>query len=212
MCVNHVTSGVQGKGGKIPRYQRSGIVVNSNGKHIDIKNADVNNLNKKQFEINLINPSFVPIGVYKCLTKMALTLMPEEELHTYSETFKWIKEEQHKGSRYVFDSLLSIYSYTTVPFPFISAILLKRKEHIKSDIPSIIFRLTYGNFSFQTYIPLCSLDNKNSYQTEQLLYIPHLIDITKGLITSEKNYVDFNVDYKVKSDMTKVQIKNLDNQ
>jgi hypothetical protein len=210
MLVNHSLAGVQGKGGKIPNYQRSGVKLNSDGKHLDFKNVDVDNLNDGQFTINLTNPAFVPIAVYKCLTKMALTLMPEEELDNFSDTFKWIKEKQHKDSNYVFDSLISFYSYSRVQFPFITAILLKRKEQIKRDIPYIIFRLTYANFSFQTYIPLCRLDKVHSYPADKMLYVPHLTDIINGFMASERIWGNFNVSDRISSNMTKIEIKNLD--
>lgn len=210
MCVNHIISGVQGKSRKIPKYQRSGVTLNSNGKQIDIRNVDVKKLNDEQFEISLTNPSFTPVAVYKCLTKIALTLLPEEELSNFFDTFKWIREDKNQNSAYNFDSLLCIYSYSKNSFPFITATLFKRRENIQRDIPYIIFRLTYANFSFQTYIPLCSLDQGHSYHNDQLMYIPHLGDVSNGLRNSEKYYIDFNVSNKVTSNSTKLEIMKLD--
>jgi hypothetical protein len=210
MLVNHIISGVQGKEREIPKYKRSTITLNSNGKHIDIKNVDVVKPNDKQFAVSLINPAFVPIAVYKCLTKMALTIMPEKELNNFSNTLKWIKEKKHDNSNYVFESLLIFYSYSKVQFPFISAILMKRKESIDNGMPNFIFRLTYANFSFQTYIPLCSLDSAHSYSFDQLLYVPNLIDITKGFMASNRTCSDFNTCEKINSNITTIEIENLD--
>ena len=210
MLINHIIAGVQGKDRKIPNYQRSGVRLNSNGKHIDFKNLDVDNLNDRQFTVNLTNPAFAPIAVYKCLTKMALTLMPEEELGNFSDAFKWIKEKQHKNSNYSFYSLIAFYSYSKIQFPFITAILLKRKEQIKSGIPYFIFRLTYANFSFQIYIPLCGLDKARSYLADKMPYIPHLIDITNGFVASERIPGDFNISDRMSSNITKIEIENLD--
>jgi len=210
MQVSHAVSGTKGKKNKIPKYQRSGIALNSNGNHIDIKNVDVESLSDKQFAINLTNPAFVPIAVYKCLTKMALTLIPEEELLYFSNTIDWIKEKHHNNSTYTFDKLISIYSYSPNAFPFVSAILLKRKKNVQNNFPYVIFRLTYSNFSFQSYLPLCTLDQAQSYNSDQILYVPHLTDITRGLMISEKEFVDFNVTELITTNTTRLEITNLD--
>lgn len=212
MNISHVIEGVPGKKRRIPIYQRSGPTLQSDGKNIVIKNMEKLPdclLNSKQFSISLPNPAFVPIAVYKCLTKMALTIMPEEELHNFSNTFEWINELKHDNSRFVFDSLLLVYSESETPLP-LRATLFKRKHNVQKDIPYNIFRLTYATFSFQIYIPLCSLDNNKSYKAEQLPYFSHLDDFVKGLNSSKRQNVDFNVTYQVKNDTTQIKIENLD--
>lgn len=213
MSISHTVAGIQGKNKDIPKYKRNGTALNSDGKNIVIRNIEIDKSlefqHEKTFSVALINPAFVPIAVYKCLTKMALTLMPEQEMHTFEKTLEWINEEHHDNSKFSFESLIAIYSHTKIQFPFISAILLKRKSNVQKDIPNAVFRLTYGNFSFQIYIPLCELDKNNSYQPDQIIYIPHLIDIKKGLTISEKQYVDFNITTKIKTSVTDIEIENL---
>lgn len=210
MQVAHAVSGTQGRNKKTPKYNRSGISLNNDGNNIDISGKELNQINDKEFIIDLTNPGFIPIAVYKCFTKMALSIMPKEELLHFSNTIKWIKEKQHETSMYSFENLISIYSYSPIKFPYISAVLLKRKVGIGNNIPYAVFQLSYNNFSFQTYLPLCSLNKLNSYKRNQLLYFPNYIEIKYGVLNSELEYADFNVCEKISSNITRLEIIDLD--
>lgn len=40
---------------------------------------------------------YTPIGIYKCLTKMALSIMPDEQLTFFQETVEWINCTEHRN-------------------------------------------------------------------------------------------------------------------
>ncbi|MEJ7683922.1 MAG: HNH endonuclease [Segetibacter sp.] len=186
MKLLHTTYGVKGEN-KIPTYKNYGIRFESSGTKLNIDNVDdsllTGNLNDKRFSLDLITDKFIPIAVYKCLTKMALSIMPETEVSFFTNTFNWIKEDNHDSSEFKLNNLWIIFSQVLNEhlFPNISAILLKRKGEASISLPTYVFRLTYSKFSFQIYLPLCELDSKKIFSIQDLKYFPHLIDLTTGL-------------------------------
>jgi hypothetical protein len=40
-------------------------------------------------------PSYIPIAVFKCFVKMAISVMPEAEVNNFVRTINWIMEKRH---------------------------------------------------------------------------------------------------------------------
>jgi hypothetical protein len=213
MKLLHTTYGVKGES-KIPTYKNNGVRY-SNSPEIKIDNVDntfsSGNLTGKNSSLTLLTDKFVPISVYKCLVKMALSILPEIEIPFLLDTFDWIREESQCSSKFELNSLLGIFSQikNNHLFPHISAVLFKKKNELSSPSPSFIFRLSYSKFAFQIYLPLCKLDTTNSFSVQNFKYCPHLIDITTSLGSSENEYVDFASNEKCEL-QTIIEITNLD--
>jgi len=210
----HTILGIKGEK-KIPifkskevrfEFDEKGLIINSFN-----DSSLVGSLSEKEFSYNLKTDKFIPIGMYKCLTKMALSIMPEADVALFDRTFKWLQEKEHVNTEFELDNLWVIYSQLLEDstFPHMSATLLKKRSLTSPLLPSFIFRLSYSKFSFQIYLPLCDLDIDKKFTIHDFKYFPHLFDLTKGIETSEKIYIDCTSKEKCEVPID-IDFKNLD--
>ena len=93
-----------------------------------------------------------PIAVFKDIVKMAITVMPIEELPLFSSTIEWLLEKNHSN---IFNKQLLV-RYKMIPgfnvtkYPHYC--LFRRKKTVW-DKPYMLFNLTYGCFSLFVEIP-----------------------------------------------------------
>ncbi len=103
---------------------------------------------------------FVPMAVFKCFAKMALTVMPEADLPNYSHTINWVMNPDHTVDAQHF-AWLSCYN-TFLPGPmqpgFGWSLLLRRKDDT-ALLPSMIYVVTTMNQSFQIMLPCTPKDD-----------------------------------------------------
>jgi hypothetical protein len=116
-----------------------------------------NNTDKGEIEFNITNNSYTPLNVYKCLLKIALTIIPESEFNKYDYCLRFLmageKSEQfanhakniHKGHS----------GFETInPYAF-----LFKKRDSKSKLPTHWFKLYYLNSYIQFHLPYNSDDS-----------------------------------------------------
>lgn len=93
------------------------------------------------------------IAVFKTLIKMAITVMPIEEIGVFSDTINWIRELEHKNY-YANSPLLIRYrmipGFNVTKYP--RFVLFRRKKDVW-DKPYMLFNLTYGCFSLLVEVP-----------------------------------------------------------
>ncbi|WP_343614990.1 HNH endonuclease [Flavobacterium sp.] len=194
MNLWHTLSQVKGKR-SVPSFK----TINDKSR-IDIGSKNVEIAEYKDDKIISVNPetntitftakkrSYVPIAVYKTLTKMALTIMPESELIDYKTTMAWINEENHQDSPQNLKNLIVFMSIAggIRPIPFVSCMLFKRKDDHKNPVPNMLFVLAYSNFVFQIYLPLSKADLKLQGGVMELSYCPTFLDLEGVYLTRKK--------------------------
>lgn len=201
----HTISQVRGKKG-VPSVRKGGeksiihltkqaLKVESHDGERDIFEFDEVN---KTVTLKAIRATYIPIAIYKCLTKMALTTIDENELVNYENTLEWINEEDHKNSKFIVNNLKCFYSFTPGPLPhdFTTCALFKRKENNKDNVPYMIFLLAYGNYTFQIYLPLSNKDSGNITFTA----IPTPFDLDNEFGAPKYKLLDFTSNEKVKNE------------
>lgn len=207
----HTLSQVRGKKG-VPSYRKGGeksrIDLRTEGLHIeshhgerDIFEFDEKN---KTLTIKSIRATYIPVAIYKCLTKMALSIIDKEELIFFNKTIEWINEENHNLTKYKFSNLPCFYSFTPGPLPhnFTSCLLFKRKEKSKDKVNYITFLLAYGNYTFQILLPLCSLDSGELTLTA----IPNPFDFNNSFGKPEYKVFDLSSIEKVRNEEVTIQM------
>lgn len=112
------------------------------------------------FVVNAETQPFVPIAVFKCFSKMALSVMPETDVPDYQHTIKWVLNNDHAVDA---EHLKWLTCYNTfLPGPmeqgFGWSLLLRRKDDT-ALLPSMIYVVTTMNQSFQTILPCTHKDN-----------------------------------------------------
>ncbi len=141
----------------------------------------------KQVIIKAKRQPYVPIAIYKCLTKMAISIMPEEELMYFREAITWLNMEDH--SQAFFNPIKCLFAFTPgpMPYPGVFTCLLKRK--VDTDpVPYMIYIVAFGNFYFQIFVP-CR-------QHEQRLQAKK-ISLGYFLVPFDTNYRYGETDYKI---------------
>ena len=126
----------------------------------DIEGEEHTKIDKENGIITIESPEItvIPIAVYKCLVKMALTIMPDKEMEQFKDTLDWVKSKKHIPffekkhiCRYVeFDNSPRV----NYPMGF----LLKRKEKSKNG-PYMIFIYVYARMVLMIEVPT----NKKKY-------------------------------------------------
>lgn len=210
MKILHTSYGVKGQK-KIPTYKRNGVRFETIGTEVNIEgNFTYEYINPQKLSITLPTDEFIPIAIYKCLTKIALSIIPEKEILHLRKVFEWIREDHSINHQLESQELFVIFSkiMSEKLFPNISAVLFKSKKN--TYIPKFVFRISYSKFSFQISIPFYELDTPESFMNKNSPYLPHLIDIINGLESSERYFIDLSSNEKSILNIN-FEINNLEN-
>ncbi len=145
-------------------------------------------------------PSYAPIAVFKCFIKMAITLMPEEEVENFRETINWILNKKHSNYYSTNKKLLVRYKmipgFNVTKYP--ACILYRRKPHIWKG-PYMLFSLTYGCFSYFLEVPTAK--DKDFHHIMNVPFPPIPFQ------TSSKGILDLTSSDKRKGDIQKIEYK-----
>lgn len=110
------------------------------------------NIDKKELTYEGPNITVLPIAVYKCLTKMALTMMPESELKNFDETFDWIREKKHKKFFENKKHLCRYMEFYGVKVDYPMGFLFKRRPKSKNG-PYMLFVYVYAKIVLMIEVP-----------------------------------------------------------
>jgi hypothetical protein len=213
MHLEHTVSGIRGKNG-YPKYKTSDATIETTGSFVDWSNIPNENLHYDHLTgtatIKQKRPTFIPIAVYKCLVKIAISLLPEAEIEDFVDTIRWLNEVDHQSSEFHFKSLWMVHgtASSTNRFADLSAIVVKRTEHASPNMPCMMLRLTYGNFLFQVPVPLCNKDDPSLKMN--IPYIPNLLDLELGYGQMKLTLMDMHSSEKIKGAEINFTITDLD--
>lgn len=101
------------------------------------------------------------IAVFKTLVKMALTVMPIEELPLFQNTIDWLLEKEHRNfykQGHLLVRFRRIPGFNVVEYP--EFVLYKRKI-TEWNVPYMLFSLTYGCYSLLIEVPKNEEDNND---------------------------------------------------
>ena len=201
MLFYHSILGVEGKKG-VPTYRRdrNGTTGVSNENGVASIKSQVNedpivNIKKKdnKFEVTGTR-TYIPIDVYRALLKMALTIMPESEMQFLQDALRFLTDESFSLPESKQVALRVYLGGMNVICPS-SVQLYKRKLGCTNPVPAYMFSLSYSNFTFQMYLPGCSLDSHLS--RTQNLQVPIIPTVADGHFPFKTETLDFNSSQKV---------------
>lgn len=112
--------------------------------------------------LTLDRPTYVPMGVFKCLVKMAIAIMPPAEEQKCDHLKEWILQPTHTFESYPYQPLLVLYQFAPGPLPNdrVFCCLLRRKPDSADDCLYMQFILQFSNHVFQIALPMHVEDNK----------------------------------------------------
>lgn len=103
----------------------------------------------------MLRQPYVPMGVFKCLVKTAIAVLPPEEIPRCSHLKRWILEPVHTYESYAYKPLNVIQQTIPGPLPHdrISYCLLRRRPG-SDAVPYMLFVLQFSNYIFQITLPM----------------------------------------------------------
>lgn len=111
--------------------------------------------------LELERQPYVPMGVFKCMVKMALAVMPEPEASLCKHLKDWILLEEHSIESYPYQPLKIYRQLIPGPLPNDTFhYLLLRRHPDRSDCPFMIFVLQFSNMSYQIILPMHKEDEE----------------------------------------------------
>lgn len=116
----------------------------------------------KTVKLTLDRPAYAPMGVFKCLVKMAIAVMPPDVERQCAHLKKWILLPTHTFESYPYRPLNILYQFTPGPLPNdrLACWLLRRKPEGPDDCLYMQFVLQLSNHVFQIALPMHNEDRK----------------------------------------------------
>jgi hypothetical protein len=102
-------------------------------------------------------PTGVSIAAFKALIRMAISIMPEEELTYFTDTIEWVSNPNHEFDSFLLGDPRCLICQTHVPYPMGWTSLCMRKD-VEAPFPYMLFFLASGRLALQTQLPLCTQD------------------------------------------------------
>ncbi len=102
-------------------------------------------------------PTAVPIAAYKSLVRMAITVMPEDELAHFTDASEWVSNPDHAFDQSLFDNGGCLVYQVHVPYTAAWVELTSRIEE-DAPYPYMLFSLGAERLVLQTHLPMCALD------------------------------------------------------
>jgi hypothetical protein len=102
-------------------------------------------------------PTAISIPAYKALIRMGLTIMPEEELSSFTDAIEWISNPDHHFDSKLFCGVGCLVYQAHLPYPAAWTSLARRSSD-DTPLPYMLFFLASGRLILQVNLPLCSRD------------------------------------------------------
>jgi HNH endonuclease len=180
-------SGVRGKNG-IPAMKgkewhfehnaTTGITVTQSGDgQIAVPNESGTHITLK-----VPRDPFTPVAVLKTFAKMALSLLPEEELPRFQRAMMWIRNPDHQAGLVKVSGFPVLYTFVPGSNPLTNSALLLRRNDPNLQFPYMFLVITYGNEIFQVAIPSPEMDRSLSLSRDKLLYFPNPYELDSSLV------------------------------
>jgi hypothetical protein len=187
---------IRGKRG-IPKIKGAGFEFKRDEKRISfsISNQEPNDVilynplnDSIQLKAVLPKHKFIPRHAYKALCKVALSILPQEELQNFTKLLKWIREPNDlEDFHYLECKLSQTEMYRRLPL--VGAYVLKRKGDT-AEVPYMIFVLMASTFCLQIDLMSDEKDNHIDFLASKQIQISKNIILGNGSEQVQINYRD----------------------
>lgn len=156
---------IPGKNG-IPKIKvgkdKNELIINCADKTINVRCHKGNQTVKVDESENLLvfrvpRGPYRPASVYKAFVKIALSLLPEDEIFAFRETLAWIRETECSTKMNMDQCFIQTEVYGPPHNDSLFAQILRRKTDCES-VPYAFLIIAFGNFVFQVLIPSVEKD------------------------------------------------------
>ncbi|SKC99120.1 HNH endonuclease [Burkholderia sp. CF099] len=207
---------------------RSGIpTTRSRDQKMRIEAQDVSNLklyvsqiddhhmldtDAQRLQLKVDRPAYVPMGVFKCLVKMAVSVMPAVYAAECDHLKKWILEASHTFESYPYRPLTVLLQLIPVRIPneVISYTLLRRRNEA-SRVPYLMFALQFANVQLQIVLPMHEHDevllDGEPFELVPFPNLGGLKEVESQFGRSELRVLDMSGVDRVKGEFERISLK-----
>jgi len=180
---------IRGKNGFVSYKAPDGISrVDMGSSGLEIKSFEEEpifetNDEEKTVTIKGYRQPYVPIAVFKCFVKMALSVIPHGLLIYFNDTKNWLLENSHEITSYDIQPIFTIASSVpgVKPFGDFSIIVLCRKNDALK-VPFMQMIVFFGNLGYQIIVPCKKMDFHLNGQQMNITPFFHLIWASNELL------------------------------
>ena len=200
---------IKGKRG-LPKVKGVGFELTRSDKKISISShKDINDAiyfdpftNTLKLRAHLPKHKFVPRDAYKALCKIALSILPEDELENFEKLSKWILDQNDEED---FHYLECSFAQTEIyhHLPLVGAYILRRKDE-RTEVPYMIFVLMASTFCLQIDLMSDSRDLHIDYIAPNLMRLNKNVIIGSGvkqILIQYRNEIKMNWASTVRSNI-----------
>lgn len=165
LSANRTFEKIKGKNG-IPKYKNpnSESTIIFKNSQLDVNTTFIDdflkiNANIKSIRFKINRKPYIPIAVFKTFVKMILSLLPQDQLTTFSGYTSWILEKEHTNK---FGELILIHQIIPDPPPYTNGFVLVLERKSKAqELP--LYQLVIGikNSIYQIALPTLDSDKKH---------------------------------------------------
>lgn len=173
------TGRIFGKQG-VPRYKSKdkGMRVESpSGKELRIHVGE-NDLRyevdseRKMLTLKLERQPYTPMGAYKCLVKMAIAVLPEEEAAKWSAYKRWTLEPTHAGSPFLPLQVIAQMVAGPLPNDSIWYQVFRRVDGV-TGCPQLVFAVQFSNAILQIGLVGPEPGSRQAFIELSVMPVPH---------------------------------------
>ena len=187
--IKNIIAGIKGK--KYPKHvdkenyfyafsTKNGLIIREHKRSDKIITDDT------QFKISSKTQKFRPRFVHKALVKIALSIVPKNELKNFEKTIQWLLDPEDEITEEQHPSHILIEREMQVPLRKPAAMLMKRKTTYNS--PEYILLFYYSFWAYQIFIPFNSNDKRLDYTNIKLPLSALVVTDMKDLKTVKFNH------------------------
>ncbi|TCC95019.1 HNH endonuclease [Pedobacter hiemivivus] len=191
---------VKGKG-NVPTFKspNESLIARMETLQSGTKGMGITDFTSEGFDINIetgrttityIKHSYTPIKVFKCLLKIALSILPFSDFRFYGEILHFMSNDENH-EYYV--QFAKVWSYETNVRRIKPACYIFRRRNNVDDVPKHVFMLYFENMIYEFFIPRYALDEALYITREFSSYYcpPILLDEPGEINTYGSSIIDF---------------------
>lgn len=112
-----------------------------------------------------------PKAVFKCLVKMAIAVMPPDEIPNFEGTLAWLRREERLDQT----NSRSVFCFTSISQMTRNGIdvTLMRRRNPVAKLPYISFFIAFSKLTFQIFLPFCKADEHFVGESVQIHRFPN---------------------------------------
>ena len=171
----------------------------------------IEELDNNKLKLNFLNLEIDHHKIMKAISKIALSIMPENELTNFEHTIKWIFEKGNNLDVYPVNSygLFIIMQETVNKNNKLEIVLLKKKDYLDDSYPYMFVGIFFAQFSFFCPVQFSKFDNMkredikfcaSKINTASIMFENFLVTSLRDEAEKVKLNLNFNMTYHTKEE------------